>query len=304
MGYSDAESDVSSGSTLAPEPVEAVEADEEEEAERIRETLAEVPFGQLAQIQQKVGMRGFHSELRGRRANRGAFDRDQLRARLSEQAGGAETSVKELEEKKRRYKGNKPRLDKNACVVISKATGLTLANSSLHNGSPMEVTSKRPVTRFQQVVEVPKRQVRDPRFSSLSGEFNQDLFEKSYAFLGEVREAEMATLKKQIQTSKDDVERARLVKTMQSIDSKRAQHSQEKARQEIKRVWRKTEIEAIETGKKRRPFYLKDMDLKKLELATKYDGLKASDVDKAMEKKRKRNRGKEIKFLPTRRVAE
>jgi hypothetical protein len=34
---------------------------------------------------------------------------------------------------------------------------------------PMEVSSKKPVSRYREVVHVPKKEVRDPRFNQLGG---------------------------------------------------------------------------------------------------------------------------------------
>lgn len=63
--------------------------------------------------------------------------------------------------------------------------------SSTENGSfqrsnknqPIEMTSKKPVGRFRQVVDVRNKRPHDPRFDPLCGKLNQDLFAKSYSFL-------------------------------------------------------------------------------------------------------------------------
>nr|XP_011459328.1 PREDICTED: rRNA biogenesis protein rrp36-like [Fragaria vesca subsp. vesca] len=39
---------------------------------------------------------------------------------------------------------------------------------------PMEVSSKKPVSRFREVIRAPKKVVRDPRFESLCGTLNVD----------------------------------------------------------------------------------------------------------------------------------
>ena len=72
------------------------------------------------------------------------------------------------------------------------------------------MSSKKPVSRFQQVVEVPKKVyceydvigclpvslipslqvVRDPRFDERSGHFNSGLFSKAYSFLDEYKAKE------------------------------------------------------------------------------------------------------------------
>jgi ribosomal RNA-processing protein 36 len=46
-----------------------------------------------------------------------------------------------------------------------KKTGRARANKN----RPMEVSSKKPVSRYREVVHVPKKEVRDPRFNQLGG---------------------------------------------------------------------------------------------------------------------------------------
>jgi ribosomal RNA-processing protein 36 len=52
---------------------------------------------------------------------------------------------------------------------------------------PLEITSKKAVSRFRQAVKVKKKKSIDPRFDSMCGKLNQDLFEKSYSFLDEYK---------------------------------------------------------------------------------------------------------------------
>lgn len=52
---------------------------------------------------------------------------------------------------------------------------------------PLEISSRRQVTRFKSVVEVKKKRLVDPRFDSMSGRLNEDLFAKSYAFLDDYK---------------------------------------------------------------------------------------------------------------------
>lgn len=52
--------------------------------------------------------------------------------------------------------------------------------------------------------------MRDPRFEKLSGHFNQDLFEKSYAFLDDYKQSEQELLRKQIKKTKNPEHREEL----------------------------------------------------------------------------------------------
>ncbi|CAI2173663.1 16575_t:CDS:2 [Funneliformis geosporum] len=72
--------------------------------------------------------------------------------------------------------------------------------------APMEVTSKKPVSRFRQIVEISNsvKHRRDPRFDSLSGKFNEDLFEKSYSFLDEYKKSEIELITNEIKKEIDE----------------------------------------------------------------------------------------------------
>ncbi|PIN07723.1 hypothetical protein CDL12_19704 [Handroanthus impetiginosus] len=70
--------------------------------------------------------------------------------------------------------------------------------SRANKNRPMEMSSKKPVGRFREVIQVPKKVVRDPRFESLCGTLDVDGFKKRYNFLYEnTLPAEREELKKQ-----------------------------------------------------------------------------------------------------------
>lgn len=75
------------------------------------------------------------------------------------------------------------------------------------------MSTKKQVSRFRHVVDVPRVDRRDPRFSSLSaGQVNAELHSKGYAFLPEMLEKERAQLK-------DDVKRlSKLEKTCKLVE--------------------------------------------------------------------------------------
>jgi ribosomal RNA-processing protein 36 len=74
-------------------------------------------------------------------------------------------------------------------------------------------------------------------------------------------------------------------------------------RQKIIREHRKMEVKLVAEGKT--PYYLKERDIKKLELAEEYENVKkrlgsAADLEKFIEKKRKRKASKQKRFIPNR----
>ncbi|RIA99703.1 hypothetical protein C1645_811052 [Glomus cerebriforme] len=170
--------------------------------------------------------------------------------------------------------------------------------------APMETSSKRPVSRFRQVIEIPKsiRQRRDPRFDSLSGKFNEDLFEKSYTFLNEYKKSEIEQIKKQIKKEKDPNEKSKLQRLLNKLQSKFAHEQNIKHKKELKHERKKKELELVSKGKT--PFYYKKSDVKKLELIDKFNKIQKSDpkiLEKVIEKRRKKNASIKHKYVPFKR---
>uniref|UniRef100_A0A7N0TRA6 rRNA biogenesis protein RRP36 n=2 Tax=Kalanchoe fedtschenkoi TaxID=63787 RepID=A0A7N0TRA6_KALFE len=77
-------------------------------------------------------------------------------------------------------------------------------HSRANKNRPMEVTCKKPVSRYRETIQVPKKVVRDPRFESLCGTLVEDGFRKRYNFLFEDNlPAEKKELQKQLKKTKD-----------------------------------------------------------------------------------------------------
>ncbi|EAU93194.2 hypothetical protein CC1G_10262 [Coprinopsis cinerea okayama7 len=101
----------------------------------------------------------------------------------------------------------------------------TKKHARANKHAPMEVTSKKPVSRKRTVVEVPKLVPRDPRFLPTAGEFKPEAFQKSYGFLAESRKEELKTLKETL---------AKARKAMSSCPA----HLRDEREQEIERLER------------------------------------------------------------------
>jgi hypothetical protein len=52
---------------------------------------------------------------------------------------------------------------------------------------PRELSSKKPVSIFRNIFETKKRESIDPRFNSAFGDYNPNVFRKTYGFLHEMR---------------------------------------------------------------------------------------------------------------------
>uniref|UniRef100_A0A1D1ZHB8 rRNA biogenesis protein RRP36 n=1 Tax=Anthurium amnicola TaxID=1678845 RepID=A0A1D1ZHB8_9ARAE len=179
-----------------------------------------------------------------------------------------------------------------------KANKLGRANKN----RPMEMSSKVPVGRFRELIQAPKKVVRDPRFESLCGSLDGDGFKKRYSFLYDV---ELPTEKEKLQTmvkkSKDPQVIEELKQNISWIDKQLKSGSSKNADAEILVEHKKKEREAAKRGKQ--PFYLKKSKIREHRLLQKYNELKASGkLEAFMEKKRKKNASKDARFLPYRRA--
>ncbi|GAO51504.1 hypothetical protein G7K_5603-t1 [Saitoella complicata NRRL Y-17804] len=164
--------------------------------------------------------------------------------------------------------------------------------------APTEVSSKKAVGRKRDIVEVQAIKARDPRFESLSGHFNEEAYRKNYSFLNDYRKDEINMLKGTMKKIKDPEEKAKLEKTLTSMQSReQARKNQEHAREVIKEH-NKSERAMVKEGKK--PFFLKKTDQKKLVLYDKFSKLGDKTLQKVIERRRKKNTQKEKRLLPNR----
>ncbi|KAL4188195.1 hypothetical protein AMTRI_Chr09g42880 [Amborella trichopoda] len=166
---------------------------------------------------------------------------------------------------------------------------------------PMEISCKKPVGRFRQVVQGPKKVVRDPRFESLCGTLDENGFRKRYNFLFEVElPQEREKLQKVLKKTKDPSAAGEIKKHISWIDRQLKVVSTKRSHVEKLTEHKKKEREAAKQGK--RPFYLKKSELRKQMLVEKYDDLKvAGKLEAFMAKKRRRNASKDHRYVPYRR---
>ncbi|RDB29646.1 rRNA biogenesis protein RRP36 [Hypsizygus marmoreus] len=183
--------------------------------------------------------------------------------------------------------------------------------SSKH--APIEVTSKRPVTRHRTVVDVKMPQPRDPRFLPLAGEFSADKFQASYNFLADAHQTELTTLRENLKrarklltSSPRDLYEERLEEVNRlELAVKRAESLVNKDRRDAieQETLKKLSMEEHEKRKGGKgEWYLKNSDKRELLVRARYDALAADGgkraVKKAIEKKQKKLGQKEKKSRP------
>ncbi|ROT40822.1 DUF947-domain-containing protein [Sodiomyces alkalinus F11] len=169
--------------------------------------------------------------------------------------------------------------------------------SSKH--APMEMSSKRPVSRKREVIAVPKLEARDPRFDPLisggGAGFNEAKAKKAYAFLDEYRDSEMTTLRAEIKKTKDPAEKEKMKRLLGSMENRKKAELRKDEERRILEEHRRQEKELVKQGKK--PFYLKKSEQKKRLLVEQFKGMKKKQVDRVIERKRKKVAGREKKEL-------
>jgi ribosomal RNA-processing protein 36 len=168
--------------------------------------------------------------------------------------------------------------------------------------APASQSSRRPVTRKREVVDVPKRKFRDPRFHTLQHQSAQEgNSAKAYSFLRDYEKDEIAELKTAIKQSRNEYDKETLKRKMISMQNRIKSQEAKEREQDILRQHRRGEKEKVEQGKK--PFYLKRKDLKERAMVEKFKGMKSKDREKLIEKRRRKEDQKEKRRMPgTRRL--
>ncbi|GAM83656.1 hypothetical protein ANO11243_016440 [Dothideomycetidae sp. 11243] len=175
------------------------------------------------------------------------------------------------------------------------------ARSSKH--APAEQSSRYQVSRRREVVAVPKRTTRDPRFDRAAGTTQRDHAFRAYGFLSQYADSEMAELRSAIKDPKlAGEQRDTLRRKLNSMQNRKRADADKELRRKVVQEHRATERQAVAEGKK--PFHLKTSALKRLALEKKFESMKPKDRDKAIDRRRKKDAQKEKKNMPaSRRIA-
>ncbi|XP_073129904.1 uncharacterized protein [Henckelia pumila] len=185
--------------------------------------------------------------------------------------------------------------------MVYRKTNTEKKGGRANKNRPMEISSKKPVGRFREVVQVPKRVVCDPRFESLCGNLDVEGFKKRYNFLYENElPAEKEKLKKQMKKAKNPEVKTELKDHIARIDKELKFATKKHTENEILAKHKQKEREAAKQGKQ--PYYLKKSEIRKQKLMEKYKELKESGkLEAFIERKRRKNAAKDRRYMPYRR---
>mmetsp|Transcript_12514 Transcript_12514/g.19365 ORF Transcript_12514/g.19365 Transcript_12514/m.19365 type:complete len:358 (-) Transcript_12514:2428-3501(-) len=155
---------------------------------------------------------------------------------------------------------------------------------------------------------------RDPRMENMAGHFNADHFDRNYAFLDDMRKEEIDRLKKRISARSMHGKKGQKARRKLgiSVDEHAAQYDKDELQRltQEKSAIQKNQVEtAAKRAVKKKirqgvadgthgAYYPKRRELKKMELEAKFDELRKrggdSAVDKAVAKRRKKNKSKDV----------
>lgn len=172
----------------------------------------------------------------------------------------------------------------------------------INKHAPMEVTSKRPVSRKRTVIESNTTSPRDPRFCSLSGSFSADHFQRTYGFIASARKTELSTLKENLKRARKmlrvspsemyaarEMEVDRLERAVKRVENEVHLDERNKIERDAMRRVREEEKERRSKGK--REWYLKKSKEKEVRVRARYEALAkkgSTAVKKAIAKKQKK----------------
>lgn len=163
---------------------------------------------------------------------------------------------------------------------------------------PREMSSKKTVGRFREVVQVAKVQKRDPRFDPLCGEFDEKLFKDNYKFVNEIKSQDLTFLKKQIREEEDPERRKSIKYLIQRTENQLRQEAQNKVKEQQEVAERNEKKDQLNAGVK--PFYVSKSKQKEIKLVDQYEKLKQSGgLDTYIKKKTKKNLVKDRKKFET-----
>lgn len=162
--------------------------------------------------------------------------------------------------------------------------------------APAELSSKKAVSRKREVVPPQRINHRDPRFEPVGGSVDERKTKKNYSFLDGYRDSEISELKSVIRKTKDSEAKEKLKRALLGMESRKKAQEMKEQQQDVLRQHRKEEKQKIGRGK--RPYYLKKADQKRMALVQRFEGLKGKQVDKVIERRRKKIAAKERKGMP------
>lgn len=158
---------------------------------------------------------------------------------------------------------------------------------------PSEQSTRRPVGRVRSVPGLESKSAslyQDPRFDTALGKADLHKTRKNYGFLDVYRESEIADLQKGLKNARTERDRETISK---AIQAQKSRLETLKNRDTENEVMQKLRYQKISRAKKR-----------EILLKEKFNKMSSRDVNKSVEKRRRKIAQKQKKMLPERRATE
>ncbi|KAK4889756.1 rRNA biogenesis protein rrp36 [Elasticomyces elasticus] len=270
---------------------------EDEEDEDVQARISNISFGALKQAQDAVGSR---KRKRDSNDSPAAADDDKLEAlrkrlkQIKEQKGSLPTTIKSNNDDAEDSDGSA------SDSAPSEEGGHVKSRTSKH--APASQTTKHQVTRKRTVVSYPKLVTRDPRFDNIpfqaptTAHAPNDASDKAYAFLRDYQKDEVGELRAALRKTKDEDEKELLRRKINSMENRLKSHAAKEREQAVRAEHRKEEKGRVLEGKK--PYFLKDKEVKERALVKKFEGMKGREREKIVAKRALKESQKEKRAMP------
>ncbi|XP_028034753.1 ribosomal RNA processing protein 36 homolog [Bombyx mandarina] len=136
---------------------------------------------------------------------------------------------------------------------------------------PREISSKKPVPVVQ-VAHVKKKEVRDPRFDPLCGEFDKKQFSQNYGFLSELRMKDIKAARQELRETTDPEKQIKLRRLLQRLNDQHKSCKRNKLDREIAQKNRDDVEKQFREGKQ--PHFKNKSELRVEALVKQYESLK------------------------------
>lgn len=120
---------------------------------------------------------------------------------------------------------------------------------------PKEISSKIRVPKMRQIVAVPQKVRKDPRFDNQCGEFNEKIWNTEYSFIRDIQKTEAEDLKTKIKTVDDKTTKKEMRKFIQRVTDKEKSIEVKQREEQKKKLDKEENKKRVAEGK--RPFYVK-----------------------------------------------
>lgn len=124
---------------------------------------------------------------------------------------------------------------------------------------PREMSSKIQVPRYKEVVSVKKKIIRDPRYDSLCGTYNEKAFKNSYKFLKYVIDKDIKMLKDELKEEQDPKRIDKIKYLIKRLENRMREDNRKEVKERKLMEEKMNKIEALKSGEK--PVYKKKCKL-------------------------------------------